>query len=309
MLTSCSSNTGGEDIAASGVIEATEVDIASKVAGEILVLMVNEGTRIVSADTIAIIDHSTLDLRLEHAEAGVELAEAELKLIIEGARTEDIRKAEEAVKQTEASMKMAEDDLKRMDELYESESIAKQMRDAAETQYKVALAQYNTAVQTLRKMRQIARPEEIAAARARLKQAETSSKLLRKEISDCHVLSPIHGTVTQRLVEAGELVAQGTVIATISQLDTVELTIYVTAIELGRVRLGQNAEASIDTYPDRVFEGTIVYISPAAEFTPKNIQTKDDRVKLVFGVKIEIPNADGTLKPGMPADATVITAD
>jgi len=309
ILISCSGNSGHDMIDASGIIEATEVNISSKVAGEILTFGVDEGSRVERGDTIAQIDHSTLDLKLERVEAGVEQAEAQLRLLVKGARAEDIQQAEESLRQAEANLKLASTEAKRMDELFASHSVTQQRKDAADAQHAVALAQYNTAAQMLQKIKKIARPEEIQAAEAQLKQAEASSKLLKKTISDCCVQSPVSGVVTQKPVEVGELVSRGAVLATVSELDTVNLMIYVDEIELGRVRLGQDAEVNIDTYPNRTFGGTVVYISPTAEFTPKSIQTKEDRVKLVFGVKIRIPNAEGILKPGMPADAAVRTAD
>jgi HlyD family secretion protein len=115
----------------------------------------------------------------------------------------------------------------------------------------------------------------------------------------------VSGVVTHRPVEVGELVAPGGVVAVLSKLDRLHLTIYVTAVEMGRIRLVQEAEVRIDADPGRAFPGRVVYLSPEAEFTPRNVQTKEDRVKLVFGVKIEVDNPDGALKPGLPADATI----
>ena len=109
--------------------------------------------------------------------------------------------------------------------------------------------------------------------------------------------------MTHKPVEAGELVSVGTTIATISRLETLNLMIYVGDTELGRVKLGGPADLVIDTYPDKTFPAKVIYISPIAEFTPKNVQTKEDRTKLVFGVKLEVDNKDGILKGGMPVDA------
>jgi HlyD family secretion protein len=106
-------------------------------------------------------------------------------------------------------------------------------------------------------------------------------------------------------VEPGELVARGVNLIRITYLEKVKLTVYVNAVELGRVRLGQEAEIRIDAYDERVFKGRVVYTSPSAEFTPKNVQTKEERTKLVFAIRIEIQNPDGVLKPGLPADASL----
>ena len=307
LIVSCSGNSRYDEINASGTIEATDVNISSKTAGDILMLLVTEGTRVRVGDTIAVIDHSTLDLNLRQAEAGVKLADAQLRMLHNGARSEDIQRAEDALTQAEAALKIAEDDARRMEELFGTQSITKKQKDDVDARHTVALAQYNSAQQALKKIRKIARPEEIQAAEAYLEQAIAARDLLKKTISDCYIASPIGGIVTNKPVEAGELVGPGSIVATVSKLDTVELMIYVNEIELGWVKLGQKAKIAIDACPERTFDGTVVYISPIEEFTPKNIQTKDDKVKLVFGVKIEIPNQESVLKPGMPADAIIVT--
>lgn len=129
--------------------------------------------------------------------------------------------------------------------------------------------------------------------------------LLKKAIADCTIAAPVGGVVTRKPVEAGELVQAGATVLTISDLDRVNLMIYVTEKELGQVKLGQTAAVTIDSAPGRIFSGKVTYISSEAEFTPKNIQTKEDRAKLVFRVKVEIDNPEGVLKPGLPADAII----
>jgi len=111
---------------------------------------------------------------------------------------------------------------------------------------------------------------------------------------------------TRKLAEAGELVGVGSGLYIVSDLSTVHLTIYVSETELGNVSIGQEAKVTIDSHDDRSFPGRVSYISQEAEFTPKNVQTKDERVKLVYGVKIDIPNPEGILKPGIPADAALL---
>ncbi len=307
LVPSCTGDRDKGDIIASGTIEATEVNVGSKVGGQVKTLLVNEGSSVSKGDTLALIDHATLDLQVQQAEAGFELADAQLRLLLNGARSEDIQQAEQALKQADANLRNAEEDAKRIRELSKTGTATLKQRDDAETRYTVALAQYNSAEQALKKFQQWARPEDIRAAKARLAQAKSSVDLLKKTIADCYITTPGNGIVTHKPVEEGELAGQGTTIVTISKLDKVNLMIYVTEIELGKVKLGQKAEVRIDTYPERIFDGKVIYISPAAEFTPKNVQTKEDRVKLVFGVKIEIDNPDHVLKPGMPADAVVKT--
>jgi len=295
-------------ISASGTIEAIEINVASKVAGQVVELAAEEGRRVEPGDILAIVDHAALDIQLRQATAGVRLAEAQLALLVKGARSEDIRQAEETLKQAEASLKLAADDARRMRDLAGSGSVTPKSRDDAETRLAVATAQKNAADEALKKVRRLARPEEIRAAEARLAQAQAAADLLAKTIADCTIAAPSAGVVTQRAVERGELVSPGATLVTLVDLDIVSVMIYVPEKVLGRIKLGDRAEVRIDAFPDKTFAGEVTYISPEAEFTPKNVQTKEDRVKLVFGVKIEIENREGWLKPGLPADALIRVA-
>ena len=307
LLSSCSQNNGL--ITASGIIETVEVKVSSKASGEVIGLYVDEGNTIEKGQSLALIDHALLDLQLEQAKAGVDLAEAQLALLLQGAREEDIQQAEESLKQAEENFKIAREDYQRMSELFEGGSVTKKERDNAQARFVVTQAQWNSASQALKKLQNLARPEEIKADRARLHQARISTQILEKNIADCTVVSPLSGVVTYKLVEQGELVRYGTPLLVISDLETVTLKIYVSEKELGKVRIGQEAQIRIDTFPSRSFSGRVVYISQEAEFTPKNIQTREERTKLVFAVKIERPNPDGVLKPGLPADATLSEAE
>lgn len=303
----CSAKGTNNVISASGTIEAVEVNVAAKVSGQVMELPVDEGTRVEAGERLAAIDHATFDIQLRQAEAGVRLAEAQLALLVKGARAEDIRQAEAALEQADAALTVAEDDARRMRELVKTGSVTPKLRDDAEARLTVAKAQRNAAAEALSKVRTLARPEEVRAAEARLAQAQAAVDLLAKTISDCTITAPAGGIVTHKAVEAGELVSPGATVVTLVELNSVYVMIYVTEKELGRIRLGDAAEVKIDAFPDRTFPGKVTYISPEAEFTPKNVQTKEDRVKLVFGVKVEIENKEGLLKPGLPADAVIGT--
>jgi membrane fusion protein YbhG len=308
LLPSCRGQKEGGTINASGTIEAVEVSVAAKTSGQVEKVLVEEGSRVQAGDELAVIDSASLAIQLRQAEAGVDLARSQLDLLLQGARVEDIRQTEEAAKQAEANLFLAGEDLKRIRNLYEKESATAKMKEDAEARYKVAQAQHEAAEQALLKVRKLSRPEEVRAAQARLAQAEAGRDLLKKTIADATILSPVSGIVTHKAIEAGEFVGLGTPLLTIADLDKVRLDIYLTEVELGRVRLGQPADVRIDSYPDRSLSGRVIFLSPEAEFTPKNVQTREERVKLVYRVKIEIPNPEGILKPGMPADASIDAA-
>jgi HlyD family secretion protein len=299
------SNSHKGTIEASGTLEATEVKVSAKVPGQVERLLVQEGTHVNAGDTLAVLDHATLEFQWMQAQAGVELAQAQQRLLVNGARSEDLRSAEEAVNQSRSSFENAETDYRRMKNLFASHTVSQKQMDDAESRFTIASAQFASAQQNLQKTKRFARPEDLSAAKARVNQAQASADLLRKQLSDTHVIAPVAGTVTQKPIEVGESITAGATVATIARLEKLNLMIYVNETELGKIKLGGTADVVIDTKTNETHTGTIVYISPIAEFTPKNVQTKEDRTKLVFGVKLEVPNPTSVLKAGMPADAYV----
>lgn len=306
LLYSCSAGGDESRIQATGTIESTNVTISSKNAGEIKSIITAEGERVNAGATILVIDHEVLGFQLEQAAASEQISEAQLKLLLKGARSEDIKQAEEMMKQTEINFNLAKSDFERYTKLWDSKSITRKQYEDVTARYQVAIAQFSSAKENYMKVRKIIRPEEIDQAKANLHKATASVNLLKKNIKDSYIISPINGFVVKKFVEVGEMVAPMSSLVKIANLASVNLIIYVSEVELGKIKLGQKAEITMDTYPDKKYEGKVTFISPEAEFTPKNIQTKDERTKLVFAVKIEIANKDFDLKPGMPADAEII---
>ncbi|HCA78211.1 MAG TPA: hypothetical protein DEP53_00605 [Bacteroidetes bacterium] len=304
LASGCGNNRKGI-IEASGTLEALEVKVSSKVSAQIVSIRIVEGSAVRPGDTLVILDRSTLELQWKQAQAGFEAADAQYRLLVNGARSEDVQVAEEGLRQAEAAFKNASDDFARMKELARTGTVTKKQVDDAESRFTISKAQHRTAEQNLGKIRRFARTEDLAAAKARATQAKATADLTHKQWLDAVIVAPVGGTVTQKPVEEGELIGAGAVVATIARLEKMNLMIYVNELELGKVQLGGMADVYIDSYPDKAFPGRVIYLSPIAEFTPKNVQTKEDRTKLVFGVKIEIENREGALKPGLPADAVI----
>jgi HlyD family secretion protein len=304
LLAGCSGN-DERSIKASGNIEATNIVISSQVSGKVIQFLKDEGTKVNKGDTVVIIDIETYELKLTEANASLQYAEAQYQLLKKGAREEDINQAEENYKLAQIAFDMAEKDKKRMENLYSSKSITKKQYDDALANFDIALAKLNSSKENLQKVKNLSRPEELKQAEANLNRTKASLNLIKKNLNDCYVTSPSSGFITKKFIEQGETAGTMSSLFQVADLSSVELVIYIPETELGKVQLNQKADIKVDTYPDKTFEGKVVYISPQAEFTPKNIQTEEERTKLVFAVKIKIENPDFELKDGMPADAII----
>jgi HlyD family secretion protein len=305
LIAGCSSSNNKNSIEATGTIESVNVVLSSKTSGEIKELRIQEGEKVKQGDTVMVIDTRTLQLQLKQQESGSEMSRAQLNLLRNGARKEDISMAESSLNQAQSNYDQAKNDLERLQKLYQTQTITKKQYDDAVTRFNLMNDQLSSAKENYHKIRNFARPEELKQAEAKLNQSLASADLIKKNINDSYIVSPLNGIVVKKYFEVGESVSPMSSLVKISDLTNVELYIYVTEIELGKIKLGQKAEVSVDAFKDKKFEGKVTYISPEAEFTPKNIQTKDERTKLVFAVKIELPNPDFELKSGMPADAKI----
>jgi HlyD family secretion protein len=290
LLIGCNSH-NGETITATGTIEATEITLSAQSGGQVKSIIADEGDLVEAGDTLLIIDNTDWQFQMEQARSGYEMAAAQFRLAFKGAREEDIIQAE-------ANFKNAEADLKRMEELYRVKSITEKQLDDVRTRFTISQ-------QIWEKMKRGSRLEEIEMARAKRDQARSLYGSLQKKVNDCYVTAKTAGSVTKRYVEEGELAGIGTALYRISNLTTMDITIYVTEADLPKIKLNQTATVYVDAFPEKGFEGKVVFISPVAEFTPKNIQTKDERTKLVFAVKVKVPNPEGILKAGIPADVTL----
>jgi HlyD family secretion protein len=308
ILTVLACGRGPDDgaIVASGHIEATEVLVSAKVPGTLLRLAVDEGSPVVVGQELGRVDTRDTELALNTARAERSHADAQLRLIRAGSRDEEIREAEALVARAEADLAGAGRDLERMEGLLTAGSGTAKDRDDARTRRDVASAGLDAARERLRRLRAGSRREEIDAAAARLQSAEARVAQLEQQIEDAVVLCPATGIVTEKLAEAGELATRGTALLQITDLAGAWLNAYVAGPDVPRIRIGQDAVVATDDGQTR--RGRVSFVASRAEFTPKNVQTRDERVKLVYRIKIALDNADGLFKPGMPAEARLLPA-
>jgi len=307
VIVSCSDNNDGK-LEYSSTIEYKDLIVSSQLPGQIEIIFFSEGDLVKEKDTLLVINHEKLDLQLAQAEANKNVLLSQLKMLERGARKEDRRLAAEQLSQAETSYKIAEKNKGRMEKLRSTESITEKQYDDAILAYDISFSKYKSAKENVKKSKS-ARPEQIEQIEAKLEQATASIALIEKQINDCYITSPITGQIVNRFIEKGEVVTFLSSLFRVVNLTKAEMVIYVSEVDLAFVNLGDKVDISIDAYDDKTFDDSIYFISPEAEFTPKNIQTKDERTKLVFAVKIKIPNPEKILKQGMPADAVIKLQD
>lgn len=314
----CGAPTPSDRVRVSGQVEATEVQVAALVGGRLLELTPDEGDHVAAGELVARLDAADTELALARARAERDQADAQLRLLRAGTRVEDIRQADAQLaaaqsdaRAADAEVAVAEADASRFEALLESQAGTQKQRDDAAARRDVARARARSgedrvraAQQNLARLRAGARPEEIDAARARVAAADAQIATLQKAITDAVVTTPVAGIVTERLVDVGELVQPRAPILIVTNLDQVWANVYVDEPTVPRLKIGQQATLFTDAGGPGML-GVISYISRSAEFTPRNVQTAEDRSKLVYRVKVTVDNKDGVLKAGMPVEAEI----
>ena len=310
------------DARVSGQVDATEVQIAPEVGGRIVEMSIAEGDRVKQGQIVARLDTRDVELALQRARAERSQADAQLRLLQAGARREDIRQADAQaaaaaadVQAAEADLAAAETDLQRFERLLQTNSGSQKQRDDAATRRDVAndrttaaRARERAAREAAARLRSGSRPEEIEAARARVAAVDAQIATLEKSKDDAMVRTPIDGIVTERLLDPGEIVSPRVPMALVADLDHAWAEVFVDEPMVPRIKLGQTATVFTDAGGPGL-PGKVSYVSSKAEFTPRNVQTAEDRSKLVYRVKIAVDNREGILKQGMPVEAEIPLQD
>jgi HlyD family secretion protein len=299
---------------ATGYVEATDVRVATKVSGRVATVAVIEGARIEAGAVVATISTTDVDLALARVRAERAQAAAQLDLLLSGSRPEDIRQAEAQAaaagadrKAAEAEVSSARADEARFEQLLANKAGSAKQRDDAVARRELAEARLRAtadrlaaASATVDRLKAGARPQEIASARARVATVDAQIASMEHDKSEAVIASPIGGVVAGRLVEPGELVAVGTPLAIVVDLDHAWANVYVEETLVPHIKLDQAATVVTDA-GDRL-PGRVSFIASRAEFTPRNVQTANERAKLVYRIKVSVDNSKGILKPGMPVE-------
>ncbi|HEX9078335.1 MAG TPA: efflux RND transporter periplasmic adaptor subunit [Desulfuromonadaceae bacterium] len=305
MLGHMPGQTGGLKV--SGTIEVTSVELSFKVPGRMGQRLVDEGELVRTGQVVARLEDDELREERDARAAEERAARAALADLEAGSRREEIAEGAAALSRMKADAEKLAKDYVRMEALFRREVVPQKDLDAARAGRDASAAAVREAEERLRLLKIGPRPDAVRQARARVESAAAGLALAETRLSQGVLTAPLNGLVLTKHAEPGEMLAVGSPVVTVGRMEEVWLRAYIPEAELGRVKVGQRARVTADTWPGRVFEGRVGFISSEAEFTPKNVQTEKERVKLVYRIKIFLANPKMELKPGMPADAVIIT--
>jgi HlyD family secretion protein len=289
----------------SGNIEAHESLVGFKVTGRVTQLAVEEGQSVTAGQLLAQIDDADYLQQAAADAATVEVKARELDLAEAGNRSEDIAQAQQNVRDAQDDLNQKQRDYARYEALFQKDEIEGQQVDQAKTAVERAQATLDRQQQALKEMVAGTRKEQIAVDRADVQQAGDTAGISRIRVGYTTLTAPFAGVITVREAELGEVVAPGTPIYTLDDLQHIWVQVYVPETNLGEVLWGQDCSVTTDTYPGKTYHGRVSFISSQAEFTPKTVQTTAERVTLVYLVKVDVDNPNLELKPGMPADVGI----
>jgi len=298
----------------SGTIDVTQSELSFQVSGRVVSVLVNEGQHVEKDQLLAKLDKSSYLARHKEAEANLMRAKKNLQRletlleVYKKTLPAEVERAGAGVSNARAVLNEAHKNKERYDKLYKSNVISRTEWENVTLRNDTAAARLSEAKAILKQARsnlkhiEVTR-KEIEVAKAQYLAAKAALDFTGIQLGYTQLRSPFSGILTSRNVEPGEVVTAGREALTLSDLSTVKLKIFVGETEIGKVKPGQKVRVKVDAFPDKVYRGTVSFISTEGEFTPKIIQTHKERVKLVYLVKISIPNPGVELKPGMPADA------
>jgi HlyD family secretion protein len=288
-------------IQATGTIEATTVDLDVKTAGTITSLTCQEGSEVKQGQLLAELTRSDLVAQQAIDALAVQVAQTKLNDLLSGAREQEIMVADANLNIAQINLDQARLDLSRIDALFQGGAVSQQALDQAQATVALKQTQLGSAQAALGLLQAGSRGAQISGAAAAVRQSQAVLQGAENMLADMKLYSPIDGTVLSRNYEPGEYVAAGIPLATIADLNRLWIKVYIPTDDLPAVKLGQSVHFTVSGDPTQ-YTGTVSIIASQGEFTPKTIQTKQERTNVVFAVKISVSNEDKVLKPGMPAD-------
>ena len=290
----------------SGNIEVVQVEASFRVAGKVLERPVDEGQVVQAGQLLARLDARDLEQQVAMRRAEAATARAALDAMLAGSRKEEIAASRAALDQAMADLRRLEPDEARIRDLQRQGILSVRDYQASRAALEAARGKVQQADQQYLLVRKGPRKEDIEQARARFEEAQQALALAETQLGYATLKAPSEGVILSKNIEPMEYVSPGTPVVTMADLRQVWVRAFVEETDLGRVKVGQRAFVTTDTFPGKRYEGRVSFIASEAEFTPKAVQTRKERTKLVYRIKIDIPNPAMELKPGMPVDAEIL---
>jgi HlyD family secretion protein len=307
-MAGCSNDTAtaSEGIRASGFIEGRQYTITSSLGGRVVEVMAAQGDRVEAGELLVVLDETQLEDARDQAQAGVDAAQAGLAASQEKPTAREVAEAEAALKRAEGELDSAKASRGLLISNYSPMDPPATELHAAESAIDVAEAGVELAKAQLAQVK--AGPLEVdqKILEARLSEAEANLRLVELQLNELNLIAPIDGVVTQVLNTEGEVVSAGSPVLYVLDPSYLTLRLFIPVTQVAKVHIGDTFEITADSYPDETFTGSVIHIADKAQFTPATVLTQEERVKLVFAVKLLIQDASGKLKPGMPVDAALL---
>ncbi|HFQ80448.1 MAG TPA: HlyD family efflux transporter periplasmic adaptor subunit [Desulfobacterales bacterium] len=288
-----------------GNVDIRQVAVAFYDSGRIQKIMVHEGDQVKAGQLLAQLNPARYQAALNRLQAELVIQRHEVAKLEHGSRPEEIKAARAQVKGLTARMDNAHLIYRRLRKMYARKSIARQKVDDAQAVYTSLQEEVRAARQKLDLAVKGPRAEDIAAAKAKLQAKKDAVSLARIQLKDTRVYAPVDGVIQDRIMEPGDMAFPNTPVLTLARTSPVWVRAYIPESSLGRIRLGMKAAISTDSFPGRSYRGWVGYISPTAEFTPKNVESPDLRTRLVYQARVFACNPQGELRLGMPATVTI----
>lgn len=288
-----------------GNVDIRQIRLAFHDTGRIQRIPVQEGAAVTAGSLVAQLDPVRFEAAVSEARARVSAQQEVLTRLLAGSRPEEIAEAEANVSGAEATLADADKVYRRTRTLAATEYVSRQKLDDAEAALANAQARLDAARQRLNLAVKGPRQEDIAAARARLEQNEAALQLTEEKLADTRLLAPADGIIQNRILEAGDMASPRTPVVTLALTNPIWVRAYVSEPDLGKIAPGMAVEVRTDSFPDKAYRGWIGYISPTAEFTPKQVETTELRSKLVYQVRAYVCDPANELRLGMPATVDV----
>ena len=306
LISSCkdrSSDTGFLEV--SGQIEAIETEIRPQVSGQVLDILVKEGQYVEKGQLLCLIDNKKIKIQIDQIQAGLEGLHAKLKLFRRGTKKEIIAVAKNQLDTAQKELEIAQKNQQRMTRLLEEGAVSEVMKEEADLRLKALSEKVEISEENYRMALRGKEEEEIDIVEAEIKNLAAQEKLLLVQLEETRVTAPVSGMIEIKHIEIGELASPLYPLFSLIDLEQTYVKAYVPEKYLGRIQMGSAVEVTCDSYPEKNFHGKVDFISEQAEFAPKNIQTKEERLKLVYQIKSYLNNSERVLKPGMPVDVRI----